>query len=100
MFVDTADTIEFGEFQEYMHNMIIGKDIPNEWARINKEEQEEESSNNNNSNSNDGYRKFINDVNKSTAVIEFPSKEEVEKRFGPIPPDEDEEEDSNKKEDL
>jgi hypothetical protein len=31
MFVDTSDTVEYEEFQQYMHNMIIGKDVSNEW---------------------------------------------------------------------
>jgi hypothetical protein len=50
MFVDTSDTIEFAEFQEYMHNTMIGKDVPNQWVRnaagefINKEEEEEQES--------------------------------------------------------
>jgi hypothetical protein len=42
MFVDTADTIEFDEFQEYMHNTIVGKDVPNEWVRNSKEKEKEE----------------------------------------------------------
>lgn len=30
MFTDTRDNLN-AEFQKYMHNMIKGKDVPNEW---------------------------------------------------------------------
>jgi hypothetical protein len=32
MFTDTRDDLE-NAFQQYMHNMIIGKDVPNTWKR-------------------------------------------------------------------
>jgi hypothetical protein len=41
MFVETGDTIEYSEFQEYMHNTINGKDVPNEWAS-HKEEMDKD----------------------------------------------------------
>jgi hypothetical protein len=40
MFVDTCDTIEYDEFQEYMHSTIMGKDVPNEWVRSNTKKEE------------------------------------------------------------
>jgi hypothetical protein len=47
MFVDTRDNLE-DEFQQYMHNTIKGKDVPNEYRRnedgkyINQKQQQEE----------------------------------------------------------
>ena len=32
MFTDTRDDL-YDAFQKYMHNMVIGKDVPNTWAR-------------------------------------------------------------------
>jgi hypothetical protein len=32
MFTDTRDYLD-DAFQKYMHNMIIGKDVPNTWVR-------------------------------------------------------------------
>ena len=55
MFVDTTDTIEYEEFQKYMHNMIIGEDVPNEWT-YNKEEEEESN--------NENASKFVKQVNE------------------------------------
>ena len=42
MFTDTRDTIENEDFQEYMHNTMIGKDVENPWARIIYQEDEEQ----------------------------------------------------------
>jgi hypothetical protein len=42
MFVDTSDTVEYEEFQQYMHNMIIGKDVPNDWHPRTYDHEEEE----------------------------------------------------------
>ena len=53
MFTDTRD--ELGEdFQKYMHNMIKGKDVPNEWTSNNKEEEA----------SNENASKFVKQVNE------------------------------------
>ena len=103
MFLDTSDTIEFDEFQEYIHNTIVGKDVPNEWVRRSKQQQEEEEEeeedkkkeeeSRSNSSNNDGYRKFVKDVNKP--IIAFPSKKEVENRWGKIS-----DEEENDKENL
>jgi hypothetical protein len=41
MFLDTSDTVEYEEFQQYMHNMIIGKDVPNEWTAADTSTYEE-----------------------------------------------------------
>jgi hypothetical protein len=74
-FADTRDNLDV--FQEYMHNMIKGKDVPNEWASNNDEEE--------------------NDIIKKYTSTDLVSKEEVEKRFGKIPPNEEE---SNSKEEV
>jgi hypothetical protein len=41
-FTDTRDNLD--TFQEYMHNMIKGKDVPNEWVSNNKDEEESNAS--------------------------------------------------------
>ena len=55
MFVDTTDTIEYEEFQKYIHNKIIGEDVPNEWTSNNKEEEEA---------SDENASKFVKQVNE------------------------------------
>jgi hypothetical protein len=47
MFADNRDNLD-DSVQKYMHNTMIGKDVPNEWATttINKDEELEESENN------------------------------------------------------
>jgi len=52
MFTDTRDNLD-DYFQEYMHNMIKGKDIPNEWASNEKEEGD-----------NKGVSQFVKQVNE------------------------------------
>ena len=47
---DTRDNLD-DTFQEYMHNMIKGKDVPNEWASNQNEEE-----------SNDNAKQFVKDV--------------------------------------
>ena len=44
MFTDTRDNLD-DEFQKYMHNMIVGKDVPNEWAGKEQKEDEEDNDN-------------------------------------------------------
>jgi hypothetical protein len=74
MFLETSDTIEFQEFQEYMHNTIVGKDVPNEWALskqklvVKKEEERKKNKE--------------KDLEKS---IDLSPKEELEKKWGKIP---------------
>ena len=51
-FTDTRDNLD-DAFQEYMHNMIKGKDVPNEWASNPKEEQ---------SNKEENASKFVKQV--------------------------------------
>ncbi len=41
MFADTRDNLDHS-FQIYMHNTMIGKDVPNEWASKSDVEKEEE----------------------------------------------------------
>ena len=36
MFTDTRDDLK-DSFQQYMHNMVIGKDVPNTWRTHNSE---------------------------------------------------------------
>ena len=52
MFSDTRDNLD-DDFQKYMHNMIKGKDLPNEWASNPKEEEGEH---------NTGASEFVKDV--------------------------------------
>lgn len=42
MFVDTGDTIEYEEFQVYMHNTMIGKDVKNPWTPDSQEVKDTE----------------------------------------------------------
>ena len=42
MFVETGDTIEYEEFQKYMHNTMIGRDVENPWAANYQEDYQEE----------------------------------------------------------
>ena len=42
MFTDTRDSIEYEDFQKYMHNTIIGEDVENPWTRIIYQEEEEQ----------------------------------------------------------
>ena len=51
MSTETRDSID-DDFQKYMHNMIKGKDVPNEWASNQKEEG---------SDHNTGASKFVKD---------------------------------------
>ena len=51
-FTDTRDNLD-DAFQEYMHNTIKGKDVPNEWASNQKEEV---------SDHNTGASEFVKDV--------------------------------------
>ena len=75
MFTDTRD--ELGEdFQKYMHNMIKGKDVPNEWTSNNKEEVS----------NNENASKFVKQVNeeyyhhqdmKHTTAVDDKEKEDL-----------------------
>lgn len=58
MFTDTRDSIEYEEFQQYMHNTVKGKDVPNEWAGKQQKEEEDRESNNENAS------KFVKQVNE------------------------------------
>ena len=42
MFTNTRDTIEDEDFQVYMHNTMIGKNVENPWARIIYQEDDQE----------------------------------------------------------
>lgn len=44
MYAETSAVLDGIEFQKYMHNMLIGKDVPNEWARkkTNDDKEDEE----------------------------------------------------------
>ena len=69
MFTDTRD--ELGEdFQKYMHNMIKGKDVPNEWTSNNKEEEEA---------SDENASKFVKQVNEEYHDMKHTTADDKEK---------------------
>ena len=85
-FLDTSDTIEFDEFQQYIHRTIRGNDVPNEWVRSKEDEEsdkkyvnvqidrelverlekleERRKKKQESNNQEDNTKKFVNDVNE------------------------------------